>query len=59
VKRVDDASDRRAIRAVVTPLGVERHEAGSAALSELQAEIGSSTTSADRLHVVEVLSGIL
>jgi DNA-binding MarR family transcriptional regulator len=59
VKRVDDASDRRAIRAVVTSLGVERHEAGSAALSELQAEIGSSTTSADRLHVVEVLSGIL
>ena len=58
LKRVDDASDRRAIRAVVTPLGVERHEAGSAAIALLQAEIASSTTSADRAHVVEVLLGI-
>ena len=58
VKRVDDASDRRAIRAVVTPLGVERHEAGSAALFALQQELASSTTSADRQRVVEILSGI-
>lgn len=59
VKRVDDASDRRAIRAVVTPLGVERHDAGSAAIARLQAELASSTSSADRQYVVEVLSGIM
>lgn len=58
VKRVDDAADRRAIRAVVTPLGIERHEAGSAALFALQQELASSTTSSDRQRVVEVLSGI-
>jgi DNA-binding MarR family transcriptional regulator len=58
VKRVDDASDRRAIRAVVTPLGVERHEAGSAAIAELQRELAASTSGVDRRRVVEVLSGI-
>ena len=58
VKRVDDASDRRAIRAVVTPLGVERHEAGSAAINGLQQELASTTATADRLRVVVVLSGI-
>lgn len=58
VKRVDDASDRRAIRAVVTPLGVERHEAGTAAIVELQREIASGTSGADRLLVVTVLSSI-
>jgi DNA-binding MarR family transcriptional regulator len=58
VKRVDDASDRRAIRAVVTPLGIDRHEAGSAAIAGLQAELASSTTSTDRARVVEVLLSI-
>ena len=58
VQRVDDAADRRAIRAVVTPLGIERHAAGSAAIAELQAEIASAVSSADRHLVVRVLSGI-
>jgi DNA-binding MarR family transcriptional regulator len=58
VKRVDDASDRRAIRAVVTPLGIDRHEAGSAAIAGLQVELASSTTSTDRARVVEVLLSI-
>ena len=58
VKRVDDASDRRAIRAVVTPLGIERHAAGTEAIAELQNELASLVTSADRLRLVEVLSGL-
>jgi Transcriptional regulators len=58
IKRVDDAADRRAIRAVVTPLGIERHEAGAAAIGELQQELASRTSGADRLRVVRVLSGI-
>ena len=58
VKRVDDASDRRAIRAVVTPLGIERHAAGSAAIAELQSELAAQVASPDRRRVVEVLSGI-
>ena len=59
LKRVDDASDRRAIRAVVTPLGIDRHAAGSAAIAEYQRELASGITSADRLRVVGVLSGII
>lgn len=59
LKRVDDASDRRAIRAVVTPLGIDRHAAGSAAIAEFQRELASGITSADRLRVVGVLSGII
>ena len=59
LKRVDDASDRRAIRAVVTPLGIDRHSAGSAAIAEFQRELASGITSADRLRVVEILSGII
>jgi DNA-binding MarR family transcriptional regulator len=58
VKRVDDASDRRAIRAVVTPLGIERHAAGTEAIAELQNELASLVPSGDRLRLVEVLSGI-
>ncbi len=59
LKRVDDASDRRAIRAVVTPLGIERHAAGSAAIAEFQQELAEGITSAERLRIVEVLSGII
>ncbi|MDQ2667837.1 MAG: MarR family transcriptional regulator [Gemmatimonadota bacterium] len=56
VNRVDDASDRRAIRAVVTPLGIERHAAGTEAIAELQSELAALVSSADRLRMVEVLS---
>ena len=59
VKRVDDASDRRAIRAVVTPLGIDRHAAGSAAIAEFQRELASGISSPDRLRVVELLSGLM
>ena len=59
VKRVDDASDRRAIRAVVTPLGLDRHAAGSAAIAEFQRELVSGISSPDRLRVVELLSGLM
>jgi len=58
LKRVDDASDRRAIRAVVTPLGVERHAAGVAVIAAFQSELATIATSADRARVVQVLSSI-
>ena len=59
VKRVDDASDRRAIRAVVTPLGIERHAAGTEAIAGLQVEFASMVSSNDRLRLVKVLSGLV
>ena len=59
LKRVDDASDRRAIRAVVTPLGIDRHAAGSAAIAEFQRELAAGISGVDRLRVVEILSGLM
>ena len=37
VRRIDDPVDRRAIRAVLTPLGIEREAAGAEALAQAQA----------------------
>ena len=39
VKRVDDASDRRSVRAELTPVGREKQEAGSKAMESAQAEL--------------------
>ena len=55
VLRVDDPSDRRAIRAVVTPLGVERHASGSKAIAELQQWLDARVTPADRDAVLRAL----
>ena len=56
VKRVDDASDRRAIRAVVTPLGVVRHAAGAHVINALQATLSAKVAPSDRDAFLRVLS---
>jgi DNA-binding MarR family transcriptional regulator len=56
--RVDDTSDRRAIRAVVTPLGVERHAAGAKVIRELQATLSACVTPSDRQVFLRVLSAL-
>lgn len=48
VKRVDDASDRRAIRAVVTPMGMERQMAGARAMQELQDQFATRVGAEER-----------
>ena len=58
VKRVDDASDRRAIRAVVTPLGVERHAAGAQVIRELQAALSARVAPSDLQAFLRVLSAL-
>ena len=58
VKRVDDASDRRAIRAVVTPLGVERHAAGARVMRDLQASLSARVAPSDRTAFLRVLSAL-
>jgi len=58
VRRVDDPSDRRAIRAVVTPLGVERHSAGVEGIAELQGWLDARILPADRDAVLRALSAI-
>ena len=58
VKRVDDASDRRAIRAVVTPLGIQRHAAGAQMIHELQTTLSARVAPADRQVFLRVLSAL-
>lgn len=48
VRRVDDVSDRRAIHAIVTPLGTERQLAGARAMSELRDEFSVRVSSAEK-----------
>jgi DNA-binding MarR family transcriptional regulator len=58
VRRVDDLADRRAIRAVLTPLGVERHAAGREAIRRQQAELAARVAPADRALFHRVLAAL-
>jgi DNA-binding MarR family transcriptional regulator len=49
VKRVADPVDRRAVRAELTPLGVEKQAAGTELLEKAQREIG------DRISATELI----
>lgn len=56
LKRVDDVADRRAIRAVITPLGTERHAAGSDVIREIQVQLAARITPEDRSTLTRVLT---
>jgi DNA-binding MarR family transcriptional regulator len=58
VKRVDDPADRRAIHAVVTPIGIERHAAGAAAIAELQLDLARRIPSSEREAFLKVLTSL-
>jgi DNA-binding MarR family transcriptional regulator len=58
VKRVDDPTDRRAIRAVVTQLGIERHSAGVETIRELQDSFAERVGPAERNAFHRVLSAL-
>jgi DNA-binding MarR family transcriptional regulator len=58
LERVDDPSDRRAIRAVVTPVGIERHTAGAQIIRTLQEEFAGRISPPDRKIFARVLSEI-
>ena len=57
-QRVDDPADRRAIRAVVTPLGVKRHAAGADVIRELQRVFAARVAVRDRPAFQRVLSAL-
>lgn len=59
IERVDHPSDRRTIRAVVTPLGVERHAAGVQAVDGLDERIASGIPAADSEVFLRVLAGVV
>jgi DNA-binding MarR family transcriptional regulator len=58
VRRVEDPEDRRAVRAVATPLGKERYAAGARVVEKVQAEFTETISSIDRGALERVLSAI-
>lgn len=58
IQRVASPHDRRAVHAVVTTLGRQRHAAGAAAIETLQSELASRVAPADRASFHRVLSAL-
>jgi len=58
VRRVDDPSDRRSKRALLTPLGEEKARAGAAAVARVQEEFAASLDPTERLALEKVLSSL-
>jgi DNA-binding MarR family transcriptional regulator len=58
VGRVHDASDRRSIRAVLTPEGKARQRAGRQQLERVQQQFGASLPSTDRAAFARVLAAL-
>jgi len=56
VRRGGCSEDRRAIRATVTPVGLERHAAGLEAIRSVQGEVAQRLGPIQRAQLVELLS---
>jgi DNA-binding MarR family transcriptional regulator len=59
VKRGSCPDDRRAVRAMVTPAGRERHEAGVAAIRSVQEELAGRLDAGDRKRLTQLLSALV
>src|SRR5438874_6878678 len=55
VKRGSCPQDRRAVRAMLTPLGLERHAAGVTAIRAVQAEVADQLSGTDRKQLTRLL----
>jgi DNA-binding MarR family transcriptional regulator len=58
VRRVDDPSDRRSVRAELSPLGERRQAQGAEVLKRVQREFMASVPAADRAVLTRVLSAL-
>lgn len=58
IQRIASPEDRRAVHAVVTPLGRTRHAAGTEAIHRLQTELAAQVAPADRESFHRVLSAL-
>jgi DNA-binding MarR family transcriptional regulator len=59
VKRGTCPDDRRAVRAMVTPIGRERHAAGVTAIRGVQAALSSRLEATERDGLVRLLSALI
>jgi len=58
VRRVDDPSDRRSIKAGLTSLGIERQAAGAKLVEHVQKEFAKSLSGVDRSALAQALAAI-
>jgi DNA-binding MarR family transcriptional regulator len=58
VRRVDDPTDRRAVKAAITDLGRDRHAAGAAEVARLHQEFAASVGPGDRAALQRMLSAL-
>jgi DNA-binding MarR family transcriptional regulator len=58
VKRVSDPTDRRSVRASLTPLGVDRQASGAKQLAAVKAGVAKSLSSEDRESLARILASL-
>jgi DNA-binding MarR family transcriptional regulator len=58
VQRGSCPEDRRAVRARVTPVGLERHAAGLEAIRVVQSDLAERLSPSDRTRLLELLAGL-
>ncbi len=58
VKRVNDPADRRAVRALVTPLGLERQAAGAQVVARLEDDLSRRVAPEDRALLHRLLGAL-
>ena len=58
VRRVDDPSDRRGVRAVVTALGLERQAAGASKMADVQKQFAKTLAGVDQGALARALAAL-
>ena len=58
VRRIHDVADRRGIRAMVTPLGIERQRAGAKLIERVGRKFAKALSAIDREALVDALASI-
>lgn len=58
VQRVNDPADRRAVRAMITPLGVSRQAAGTDAIAALQRDLAARVEPNERDQFFRILAAL-
>ena len=58
VRRVEDPNDRRGVRAMVTPLGMERQAAGAKLVEQVQKQFAKSLSGVDRDALTRALEAV-
>jgi DNA-binding MarR family transcriptional regulator len=58
VRRVDDPADRRGVKAMLTPLGIERQAAGAKHVDQVQKEVARTLAGVDPTTLARALAAL-